>query len=388
MTIQETKNTKNNKNTNQKPDTYQIQATLTELQLYSNWTQNTHRIYTSTLNSYCQYHKMTLPELISEAETDEETTHKVSKRQIRNRLLHYILHLQQEGCEVNTTRTYLSRILKVYRYHDIELPHLPPLGQANVEQFEDIPTRDMMIYALRVGNSRTRALVSLLASSGIRVSDLCELTVQDFMTACNEYSRCSDVRGFMVELLNSNKLIVPTWRIPNKKTGTSYVTFSSDEASRYLAEYLLECLRRDLILPGDKLFGIAPASMSRYFKRLNDRLDFGRLKTRCRFHPHALRRFFATTLTNAGCDFLSVEFMLGHKLSPVQEAYYKADPVRLRQKYMQYLRYVTFLEDIRVRDIKSSELEELEELRTWKQDSVERIRHLEEMINLIGDKLE
>lgn len=387
MTIQETKNTKNNKNTTQPHDKYQIQPTLTELQLYTNWTHKTRGVYTSTLHGYCQYQQMTLPALLHEAEQDEETITKMSKRRIRQRLLQYILHLQQENYEVNSIRAYVARILKVYRYHDIELPNLPPLGQANVEQFEDIPTRDMMVYALRVGNTRTRALVSLLASSGIRVSDLCELTVCDFMTACNEYSRCSDVRGFMVELLNSNKLIVPTWRIPNQKTGTSYVTFCSDEASRYLAEYLLECLRRDLILPGDKLFGIAPASMSRYFKRLNDRLDFGRLKTRCRFHPHALRRFFATTLTNAGCDFLSVEFMLGHKLSPVQEAYYKADPVRLRQKYMQYLRYVTFLEDIRVRDIKSSELEELEELREWKRDSVERIRHLEEMMNLIDGKL-
>ena len=382
------------KNTTQKiqnptiEDKYQIQPILQEIILYRRWKPNTTQLYHITLRQYCEYHQATLPQLITEAENDEEHIHKVSKRTIKKRLHTFTLHLQEQGKQASTIRVILSRISLVYHFFDIEIPRLPRLRIENTEHFEDLPTREEIQYVLNHVNTKTRALITALASSGLRISDLSHITVGEFLQCCREYVVSpGGVKDFLLQLQNSGDLIVPVLYIRSQKTGIPYNTFFSDEASRYIVEYLLEYMRKKMLSLDDPLLHMNAHSMSVRFTRLNTKFAMGRLLTRGRFHAHALRKFFATTLVNAGCDFLTVEFLLGHKLDAVKEAYYKADKEMLKAKYLGYMSYVTFLEDVRVREVSSSELEELEELRAFKRESVERIRHLEEMMTLMNEKI-
>lgn len=382
------------KNTTQKiqnptiEDEYQIQPILQEIILYRRWKHTTTQLYHITLRQYCEYHQATLPQLITEAEQDEDNIHKLSRRKIKQRLHEYILHLQEQGKQTSTIRAILSRISLVYHFFDIEIPRLPRLRVENTEHFEDLPTREEIQYALNHVNTKTRALITSLASSGLRVSDLSQVTVGDFLQCCRGYVVSpGGVKDFLLQLQDSDDLIVPVLYIRSQKTEVSYYTFFSDEASRYIVEYLLEYLRKEMLSLDDRLFHMSGHAMSVLFSRVNTRLDMGELKTRGKFHAHALRKFFASTLVNAGCDFLTVEFLLGHKLDPVREAYYKADKEMLKAKYLGYMSYVTFLTEVRVREVSSSELEELEELRAFKRESVERIRHLEEMMTLMNEKI-
>ena len=105
--------------------------------------------------------------------------------------------------------------------------------------------------------------------------------------------------------------------------------------------------------------------------------------TRRHFHPHALRKFFATTLTSNDVDFLSTEFLLGHTLTNVQSSYYFANPERLRNKYVHIMDKLTFTMHFEIVDVDSREKRELEELRRYRVESNERIRKLEEMINIL-----
>lgn len=384
MTIQNT--TKKEKNKPHPVDEYQILPTIQEMALYYQHSQNTTRNLQTTLQQYCQYHQATLPELVNEAINDEDTIIKVNRRNIKTRIQQYTLHLQSQGKQAQTIKVYINRVIRVYKYYDIEIPQLPPIRVENREHYEDIPTHDEIQYVVKNTMVKTRAMVCFLASSGMRISDMCNLTVGDFIEATRDYVwGPRSIPDFLHQLQNSNELIIPTWHIKQQKTGIPYITFCSDEASRYLVDYLLELSRRKMITRDDHLFGVRPDAVSKRFLRLNKKFDLGLLETRCRFHPHALRKFFATTLTNHDCDFLSVEFMLGHRLDRIREAYYKADPERLKMKYRMYMEHLTFTQEIEVRDVTSTELEELEELRQYRRDTDEKLRRLEDMMTMMTD---
>ena len=386
MTIQNTTKTKEENNTPNQVDEYQILPTIQEMALYYQHSQNTTRNLQSTIQQYCQYHQATLPDLINEAINDEDTIIKVNRRNIKTRLQQYTLHLQSQGRQAQTIKVYINRVIRVYKYYDIEIPRLAPIRCENREHYEDIPTHDEIQYVVKNTMVKTRAMVCFLASSGMRISDMCNLTVGDFIEATRDYVWSPrSIPDFLHQLQNSNELIIPTWHIRQQKTGIPYITFCSDEASRYLVDYLLELSRRKMITRDDHLFGVRPDAVSKRFLRLNKKFDLGLLETRCRFHPHALRKFFATTLTNHDCDFLSVEFMLGHRLDKIREAYYKADPERLKMKYRMYMEYLTFTQEIEVRDVTSTELEELEELRQYRRDTDEKLRRLEDMMTMMTD---
>ena len=386
MTIQNTTKTKKEKNTPNQVDEYQILPTIQEMALYYQHSQNTTRNLQTTIQQYCQYHQATLPDLINEAINDEDTIIKVNRRNIKTRLQRYTLHLQSQGRQAQTIKVYINRITRVYKYHDIEIPRLAPIRCENREHYEDIPTHDEIQYVVKNTMVKTRAMVCFLASSGMRISDMCNLTVGDFIEATRDYVWSPrSIPDFLHQLQKSGDLIIPTWHIKQQKTGIPYITFCSDEASRYLVDYLLELSRRKMITRDDHLFGVGTGAVIKTFQRLNKRFDLGMLETRGRFHAHALRKFFATTLTNHDCDFLSVEFMLGHRLDRIREAYYKADPERLKRKYRLYMEYLTFTQEIEVRDVTSTELEELEELRQYRRDTDEKLRRLEDMMTMMTD---
>jgi integrase len=389
MTTQNKKNQKPEKTTSppQIVDEYQIQPTLDEMALYHQYSHSTRINMQSTLQSYCKYHKTTLPDLINEALIDEDHIIKVNRRRIKKRLQNYTLHLQSIGRHPQTIKLHITRLKTIYKYYDIEPPQLPPIRVENKEHYEDIPTYEEIQHVTRNSLVKTRAIVCFLASSGMRISDMCNLTVGDFIEASIDYVwNPRSIPDFLHQLQKSGDLIIPTWHIRQQKTGIPYITFCSDEASRYLVEYLLELSRRKMITRDDRLFGVTTNAVIKTFQRLNKRFDLGKLETRGRFHAHALRKFFATTLTNHDCDFLSVEFMLGHRLDRIREAYYKADPERLKMKYRRYMEYLTFTQEIQVRDVTSTELDELEELRQYRRDTDEKLVRLEQMLDLLSTK--
>ena len=137
-----TKNTTQKIQNPTKEDKYQIQPILQEIILYRRWKPNTTQLYHITLRQYCEYHQATLPQLITEAENDEEHIHKVSKRTIKKRLHTFTLHLQEQGKQASTIRVILSRISLVYHFFDIEIPRLPRLRVENTEHFDNGSTVD------------------------------------------------------------------------------------------------------------------------------------------------------------------------------------------------------------------------------------------------------
>ncbi|MFA6251227.1 MAG: site-specific tyrosine recombinase/integron integrase [Candidatus Paceibacterota bacterium] len=136
---------------------------------------------------------------------------------------------------------------------------------------------------------RDRAILQLLFSTGLRVSELCSLT-RDVNFSSGEFS----IRG---------------------KGSKVRVVFVSDEAQTAIKEYLKK--RKDM---DDALFvkiddekrknkkeGLARRSIERIVKYYAIKAGISK-----KVSPHTLRHCFATDLLSNGADIRSVQMMLGH----------------------------------------------------------------------------
>ncbi|HZK87882.1 MAG TPA: tyrosine-type recombinase/integrase, partial [Anaerovoracaceae bacterium] len=56
---------------------------------------------------------------------------------------------------------------------------------------------------------------------------------------------------------------------------------------------------------------------------------------------HNLRRFFNTTLLNAGASIFLVDYAMGHALDSTHDGYYRNDPQKLREHYSEYVHLLT-----------------------------------------------
>ena len=346
------------------------------------WSDSTYNQYITILTGYMQIQQATFSELLNEAINDENQNIKLQQRKIKQRLMQYILHYQQQGRTNSTIRLYISRICKVYKYYDIEIPTLPPLTKEIPESYEDIPTHEHIKCAIENSKIKNKAIISLIASSGLSRIEVSKLTIQDFIDATSQYHNENNIFK-VIEALKKKDNIIATWYFTRQKTKIKGYTFSSPESTSFIIAYLQQILRRKLLTNNDKLFGINKEEITASIRRLNNKCGFGLTRKHSFLHPHVLRSFFATTLTNEGCDFLTVEFLLGHRIKDVTASYYKANPEKLKKKYEKYVKYLCFTIELKEVKINDNELLELEELRDYKKSMDKRLRNLEELLKVM-----
>jgi len=368
------------------PKKNENQKIIDQLQLYYNWAENTKKTYIIHLNKYSKIHNMTLQELIQEAEQDEETINKVNKRKIKERLMQYILHEKQNNIKITSIKQAISHIKKMYKHYDIDIPTLPPLpADITSETFDELPTKKQITDILIHTNLKQKTIITFLASTGLRRSDACNLTIKNFKEAIKEYVTSQDIINIIYEIENKDDLIIPTWKIISQKTKIKHITFNSDESTRLICKLLKQRLLKGPLKDNDSLFGYTPPAVSIMFERLNDELNLGFVGSKRFFHAHVLRKYFTTSLYNDGVDFLFVDFLAGHALPPVRAAYYKANPLELKKVYLEHLDLFTFMSVVSCKEVglTGDELEELEMLREYKKSTDKRLDELESLVRSI-----
>ena len=162
-----------------------------------------------------------------------------------------------------------------------------------------IPFSPIEIDALRFAckTDRERAMLELLLSSGIRVSELTALTIQDIdFEKMSVHVRCG-------------------------KGGKARITYINDLAKMHLLNYLMS--RK---VTGDYLF------YNKWRKPLNAggvRHILNQLGERAKVpnvHPHRFRRTFASTLAQRGMAIEEIRKLLGHSnLNTTLEYVYTSD---------------------------------------------------------------
>ena len=165
---------------------------------------------------------------------------------------------------------------------------------------------------------RDRAILELLFSTGLRVSELCSLS-RDIDLRIDELS----IRG---------------------KGGKVRVVFISDKAKKVLREYLLA--RKDMddalfIKIGtnvpktmgkkEKSLGVTKRTIERVVKELAVKAGISKKVT-----PHVMRHMFATDLLSNGADIRSVQIMLGHSSISTTQIYTHVTDKHLRDVHKKF----------------------------------------------------
>ncbi|OGI68060.1 hypothetical protein A2738_02625 [Candidatus Nomurabacteria bacterium RIFCSPHIGHO2_01_FULL_42_15] len=160
------------------------------------------------------------------------------------------------------------------------------ISQEELKRLLDAPNKEKNLERC----ARDKAIMEMLFSTGLRVSELCSLK-NDLDLHLDEFS----IRG---------------------KGGKVRVVFLSDEAKKSVKEYL--SIRKDI---SDALFvklsdeiskketteGLTRRSIERIVKRYATIAGISKKVT-----PHVIRHVFATDLLSNGADIRSVQAMLGH----------------------------------------------------------------------------
>jgi hypothetical protein len=61
---------------------------------------------------------------------------------------------------------------------------------------------------------------------------------------------------------------------------------------------------------------------------------------------HNMRKYFNSALLNANVPIFFVDYLMGHTLDTVHDAYFRPDSEQLREQYMKYVPYLTIQKEV------------------------------------------
>ncbi len=233
----------------------------------------------------------------------------------------YLLHLQAHGRATATLSRSLAAIKAFYHFLARErlIERDPTINLDAPRQEKRLPrvlsvqevTRLLEQPDLKTpGGIRDRAMLEVLYATGLRVSELVSLTIEDINLE-EGYLRCLG-KG-------TKERIVPMGNMAAK-----YLTFYLNHARKFLAAAPGEAV---LFLNhhGNRL---TRQGFWKIIKKYADQLQIEREVT-----PHTLRHSFATHLLENGADLRSVQEMLGHADISTTQIYTHLTKGKLKEVY-------------------------------------------------------
>ena len=356
------------------------------------------RNYTYDLSKYVEFTGLTLTELITEAEKEEDERLRMRSRKIKTYLLGFREHLINQDLSNSHIQHIFTTVRTFYSEFEIELPRIKLiLKSRQKETINDIPTRDHIQIALENSNRKMRAIILLMLSSGMGRGEVLSLKYSDLLRSIHDDIKISKsdvlnvgvLTDLVTEKLNENILIVPSWNIHRVKTGMLYSTFCTSECLtailKYLSDYPPHSLNDPLFRTAKTSEGLKPNTFLTYFWNLNKKCGFGQTDRIIFFHSHALRKYFATTLFKNKIPQIVVDWLLGHKIDNTSEAYFKADTKALKEQYITCIPDLS-IEDTEVHTYESPEFVEIKEEMSFLKKEVQHLRELNELKEPITKK--
>ncbi|MDW7652175.1 MAG: site-specific tyrosine recombinase XerD [Bacillota bacterium] len=269
--------------------------------------KNTLESYTRDLRTFCEYLQQ------NGINCFEETA--------RDSIVGYLLSLQQKGKATATLSRNLASIRSFYAYlfqermivenpaADLESPKLEKklprvLSPQEVDLLLDQPDQ------LQVTGIRDKAMLEVIYATGIRVSELMSLDMNDINLDAG-FLRCNG-KG-------SKERIIPLGSVAIR------------HVDRYLGDGRPKLIRQN---------GEAALFVNQHGKRLTRQGFWKILKKYARqasitkeITPHTMRHSFATHLLENGADLRSVQEMLGHADISTTQIYTQVTKRKLRDVY-------------------------------------------------------
>lgn len=302
------------------------------------------RNYRSIIKRYEEYCGMDMDSLIEEADREEEAGIRWKKRTIKTRLIGFRNKLSEQ-ISTTSVNSYVNGVKAVYRHFEIEIQHLPRTSGGFdyvPAKFEDFLTNDDIKKCYIRADRITRAMLLLMATSGITRYDICyTITVGDFINGCKEYITSDNLKDQLIEI--SKKDIVPTLYLKRHKTDKYFYTFCTPECTNEIVRYLQIRMRKmeqkgETLGYDDRLFKINDLTLGYKLIDLNDTLGLGTVGAFRKLRPHALRKYHASKLLNTRVfTEEEVDALQGRSKDKIHTAYFKNDPDVLKKQYIKCL---------------------------------------------------
>ena len=339
---------------------------------------NTINNYQKAVKQYCQYHQLTLHELLTEAEQEEEQGIRWKHRRLRNRLIKYKQYLI-ENYSPKSINTYYSPIINIYRYYEIEIQQIPQIENRRLKttppiSYKDLPDKEIIRHAIEIASPVMKPLLLFMASSGCAKRETLNLTIMDYMEATKEWHNTTNIHE-MIDTLNQIDSVVPTFNILRVKTNKYYTTYCTPETVKAINTYLTT---RTNLTSESPLFKIGETTFTLSFEEINDKLGLGKIGNFRRFRSHMLRKFHASALYNDGMSLDKINDLQGKAKNKTDSVYFMTNPEDLKHEYIQHMNALTISKEVEKVTVKSKEFLELEN----------RNRELENKVDNILDKID
>ena len=372
--------------------------------------EHTLRSYYNSLTKLCRGNEESLSNMVKVCKKNQQSRvgddgfiTEFSPNDIDSAISIYLdgfINFCNENNNKNTTiNKGMASIRSFLDYYDVKLPHW--------EQYEDdaddwyVLTKEDIQYVINSCNIAYTSLTTFLASTVIRIEDVCSLTIGDFMKATKEYHDFTDVEEFID---NAPQDMIGYWNFHPKKTQRYNIvckTFNSPESSNYILQSLRQIKneyipkkneRNGLDIKLDKksaLFGsrhkcylkpLEVKSVTRFYTeknrdlyqwnvdRIDQKLKNGELtedreeyiKKIPKLHSHAFRKFFINTIRKRGNPDLCL-VLEGHKQRiSTDKNYVKPTKDMAKEIYLKALPDLS-IAPVEARIITDSRAEELEQ---------------------------
>lgn len=287
-----------------------IEQFLQYISLERGLSQNTLISYQRDLNQYIDY-------LINEEKLNN------IKQINRSHIVNFLYHLQNNGRAKTTIARMISSIRAFHQFllreklHDqdpsvhIEIPKM----EKNIPEILTTEEVQALLDA-SLGDApfdyRNKAMLEVLYATGMKVTELCSLQVDDVHLAMN-FVHCHN---------NGKERIIPI----GKKASEALDLYMS-----HARNHLLKKNQHDFLFVNHLGMPLTRQGFWKILKTLSQKANINKKIT-----PHMLRHSFAAHLLENGADLRAVQEMLGHANLSTTQVYTQLLKIRLTDVYAKY----------------------------------------------------
>jgi integrase len=298
---------------------------------------------------------------------------KAKKIEVFSLLDRFVADLDNRGLSPNSIRGYVSRVKQYFAFNDVFLDKEKfrvKVVLPRIEEPDDrAPTVEEFRKILAWGKLRTKVLILVLASSGMRIGEAIKLKVRNL-----------DFSSKPVKIRLSPQVAT--------KTGERRITYMSDEASDYLLNYLGERTNHPdgwiFVSEADNSRHVSDDRAWRTIINSIDKAGFGKVNEttvqgRRKIHPHSFRKFFFSKTVGVIGETAS-HALMGH--SSYMKTYYRRTEKERANDYLKCMPYLTIFSESPEKTRETEDLRKKQVLDTVKLlgFTEEKIRRVEEAL--------
>jgi|Deesub1362B_J571_1020462.scaffolds.fasta_scaffold00003_325 integrase len=260
-------------------------------------------------------------------------------------------------------KTFLKKNRISISMDDLDLPSV-------YKDTEDrIPTKDELKDLINTADLKTKAIILILISSGIRIGVLTKLKLRNI--------------DFDSEPI---KIVIPAELNKGKR---KYFTFITPEASNILRLYLDHRKKKEKLTENSHLFTtkygtpyserVLEEVLRRHIKRhiALKRLE-GTKDNRYDIHIHSFRKFFKTMLEISGVKRSFIEFLMGHKGPYLNESYFRPFEEDVKNEYKKAIPNLTIIETVKqdIEELRKQQLLDIAKLLGFPEEKIKKMEDI------------